>query len=154
MSTTRIDTNTLEPISHEDGPNPEPDGGHRRLLPWGSAPFGGINAGVGVAALPRLHLPSSGFLTLSAVFAHPYLVALFHATSTHRIPVFRAFPSPPAAISHDIRCSPVVSPASWFYRRTGLYQLALALHRPPRPSEMGYSPVIPPRTSVSRQTSS
>jgi len=71
---------------------------------------------IGVAALPRLRHPPSRFCTLSAVFSHPNLVALFHATSTPRILVFRAFPSSPAAISFDIRCSPVVSPAPWSFR--------------------------------------
>jgi hypothetical protein len=66
----------------------------------------------GLAALPRLHRPPSGFRTLSAVFAHPGLVALFHATSTPRILVFRAFPSSPAVIPLGIRCSLAVSPAS------------------------------------------
>jgi hypothetical protein len=74
---------------------------------------------IGLAALPRLHQPPSGFLTLSAVYAHPYLVALFHATSTLRILVFRAFPSAPAVVSLDTRCSLVVTPACWFPRRTG-----------------------------------
>jgi len=75
---------------------------------------------IGVAALPRLRHPPSGFLTLSAVFSHPNLVALFQATSTPRILVSRAFPSSPAVISLDIRCSPVVAPASRFNRRTGV----------------------------------
>jgi hypothetical protein len=70
--------------------------------------------------LPRLYRPLSGFLTLSAVFSHSGLVALFHATSAPRILVFRAFPSPPAAISLDIRCSLVVSPANERFRRTGI----------------------------------
>jgi len=100
----------------EDGPIPEADGGHRRPLPWGSVPFGGISTGDRVAALPRLRHPPTGFHTLPAAFSHPSLVALFHATSTHRILVFRAFPSTPAAISLDTRCSPVVTPAAWFHR--------------------------------------
>jgi hypothetical protein len=69
--------------------------------------------------LPRLCRPLSGFLTLSAVFSHPDLVALFHATSALRILVFRAFPSPPAVMSLDIRCSLVVTPAFSSSRRTG-----------------------------------
>jgi hypothetical protein len=71
---------------------------------------------IGLAALPRLHQPPSGFLTLSAAFAHPSLVALVHATSTHRILVFRAFPSAPAVVPLDTRCSLVVTPACWFRR--------------------------------------
>jgi hypothetical protein len=108
---------------------------------------------IGLAALPRLHQPPSGFLTLSAAYAHPYLVALFHATSTPRILVFRAFPSAPAAVSLDTRCSLVVTPACWF---TGepVPLSALALPRPPRPSLAGHSPEIPSCTSVLRQTSS
>jgi hypothetical protein len=35
----------LNPIHHEDRPNPGRDGSHWRLLPWGSVPFGGISAG-------------------------------------------------------------------------------------------------------------
>jgi len=116
MSTTRMGINPPETISHEDGPNPEPDGGHRQPLPWGSVPFSGISAGDRSTALPQLYRPLSGFLTVSAVFSHPNLVALFHATSAPRILVFRAFPSSPAAISLDIRCSPVVSPAPWSCR--------------------------------------
>jgi hypothetical protein len=82
---------------------------HSQATPsWGSGPFGGISTGDRSTVLPRLYRPLSGFLTLSAVFSHPSLVALFHATSAHRISVFRAFPSPPAVISLDIRCSPVV----------------------------------------------
>lgn len=42
------------------------------------------------AGLPHRHGPLSAFLTLSAVFSHLGLVALFHATSTPRISVFRA----------------------------------------------------------------
>jgi hypothetical protein len=119
MSITRMGTIPPETISHEDGPIPEPDGGHRGLLPWGSVPFGGISASDRSTALPQLNRPLSGFLTLSAVFSHSSLVALFHATSAPRILVFRAFPSPPAAISLDIRCSLVVSPANERFRRTG-----------------------------------
>lgn len=63
------------------------------------------------AALPQLYHPLSGFRTLSAVCSRPRLVALFHATSAHRISVFRAFPSPSAAIPLGTRCSPVVTPA-------------------------------------------
>jgi hypothetical protein len=133
MSTTRMSTHSLEAINHEDGPIPEPDGGHKRLLPWGSVPFDGIRSGDRSTALPRLYRPLSGFRTVSAVFSHPNLVALFHATSTPRILVFRAFPSSPAAISFDIRCSPVVSPAPWSFGCPS-FQFALALLHPPRPS--------------------
>jgi len=100
-----------EAIRHEGGPIPEPDGGHGRLLPWGSVPFGGISADDRSTALPRLYRPPSRFLTVSAVFSHPSLVALFHATSALRISVFRAFPSSPAVIPLGTRCSPVVTPA-------------------------------------------
>lgn len=73
---------------------------------------------IGRTVLPRLYRPLSGFLTVSAVFSHPSLVALFHATSVHRISVFRAFPSSPAVISLDIRCSLAVPPAPRSVRRT------------------------------------
>jgi hypothetical protein len=43
------------------------------------------------AGLPRRHHPLSGFLTLSAVFSHRGLVALFRATPAHRLSTFRAF---------------------------------------------------------------
>jgi hypothetical protein len=79
---------------------------------------------IGRTALPPLHHPLSGFHTLSAVCSHPGLVTLFHATSAHRILVFRAFPSPSAVISLDIRCSPVVWPAH------ELFQVAPALASP------------------------
>lgn len=45
------------------------------------------------AGLPLRHDPLSAFLTLSAAFSHLGLVALFHATSAHRIPW--AFRGPP-----------------------------------------------------------
>jgi hypothetical protein len=124
-----------EPIHHEDGPIPEQmvdtrDSFHGvRFLSAESARV------IGVAALPRLRLPPSGFFTLSAVFSHPNLVALFHATSTPRILVFRAFPSSPAAISFDIRCSPAVTPAPWSSGCPS-FQFALALHHPPAHREM------------------
>jgi len=41
--------------------------------------------------LPPRHLPLSGFLTLSAVLSRRHLVALFHATSVHRLSASRAF---------------------------------------------------------------
>lgn len=66
--------------------------------------------------MPRLYRSLPGFLTLSATFSHLGLVALFHATSTHRILVFRAFPSPPAVVPLDTRCSLAVTPACWFPR--------------------------------------
>jgi len=125
MPTTRMDTNSLDPISREDGPIPEPDGGQGQLLPWGSGPFGGISEGDWNTALPRLYRPLSRFHTVSAVCSHPDLVALFHATSAHRISVFRAFSSSSAAISFDIRCSLVVTPACRSYQRTGSFQLPL-----------------------------
>jgi hypothetical protein len=97
-----------EAFHHEDGPIPE------QMVVTGDS-FPGVRflsaesaRVIGLAALPRLRHPPSGFFTLSAVFSHPNLVALFHATSTPRILVFRAFPSSPAAISFDIRCSLVV----------------------------------------------
>lgn len=153
MSTTRMGINPLETISHEDGPSPEPDGGHRQLLPWGSVPFSGISAGDRSTALPQLYRPLSGFLTVSAVFSHPNLVALFHATSAPRILVFRAFPSSSAAISLDIRCSLVVSPASWNCGCPS-FHFAPAVRHPPLPSSVGNSAEILSRTSVLRQTSS
>jgi len=119
MSTTRMFTDVPDAFRHEDGANPEWDGGHERLLPWGSVPFGGMSAGDRSTALPRPYRPLSGFHTPSAVYSHPSLVALFHATSAHRISVFRAFPSSPAAISFDIQCSLAVSPASASAQRTG-----------------------------------
>jgi hypothetical protein len=45
MSITGMGIIPPETINHEDGPIPEPDGGHRRLLPWGSDPFGEISTG-------------------------------------------------------------------------------------------------------------
>jgi hypothetical protein len=68
-------------------------------------------------ALPQLCHPLSGFRTLSAVYSRPGLVALFHATSAHRISVFRAFSSPSAVVSLDTRCSLVVAPALAFIDR-------------------------------------
>jgi len=126
-STTRMGAHSPEAISHEDGPF------QNQMVVTGDS-FPGVRflsaesaRVIGRAALPRLHHPPSGFRTLSAVFAHPNLVALFHATSTPRILVFRAFPSSPAAISLDIRCSLVVSPVSDRPRLPGFL-------RPPLPS--------------------
>jgi len=108
---------------------------------------------IGCTALPQQCHPLSGFLTLSAVCSHPDLVALFHATSAPRILVFRAFPSSPAAISFDIRCSLVVSPAP---RSAGCpdFRFALAVLRLPRPSSVGNSAEILSCTSVLYRTSS
>jgi hypothetical protein len=80
---------------------------------------------IGRTVLPRLYRPLSGFRTVSAVFSHPSLVALFHATSAHRISVFRAFPSSPAVISLDILCSLAVSPAPRSFQRAGHSSLPL-----------------------------
>lgn len=58
------------------------------------------------AGLPHQHLPLSEFLTLSAVFSRRILVALFHATSAHRLSgPSELFPPEPAVMPLDIRCS-------------------------------------------------
>ena len=59
--------------------------------------------------LPPRHLPLSGFLTLSAVLSHRRLVALFRATSVHRLSAFRAFSTQPAATPFGVPCSHAVS---------------------------------------------
>jgi hypothetical protein len=56
-------------------------------------------------------IPLSGFLTLSAVSSHRRLVALFHATSAHRLGASRAFPAQSAVVPLDTRCSPAVTSA-------------------------------------------
>jgi hypothetical protein len=68
-----------------------------------------ISPGDRHAGLPHRHHPFSKFLTLSTGLSHLNLVALFHATSTHRISAFRAFPSRPAVTSLDALCSLVIS---------------------------------------------
>lgn len=59
--------------------------------------------------LPPRHLPLSGFLTLSAVSSHRRLVALFRATSVHRLSAFRAFSAQSAATPLGAPCSHAVS---------------------------------------------
>ena len=56
--------------------------------------------------MPRLYRSLSGFLTLSAIFSHPDLVALFHATSTPRISGLQSFS---LAVSRDISRYPMLS---------------------------------------------
>jgi hypothetical protein len=58
--------------------------------------------------LPPRHLPLSEFLTLSAVLSHRRLVALFHATTTHRLQASRAFPAQPAVTPFGVRYSRAV----------------------------------------------
>jgi hypothetical protein len=70
--------------------------GVRRHLPWSLVPFDEISSGGRNVGLPRRHHPPSEFLTLSTVYSHLDLVALFRATSAHGISAFRAFPSQPA----------------------------------------------------------
>lgn len=79
--------------------------GVRRHLPWSLDPFDEISSGGRNVGLPRRHHPPSEFLTLSTVYSHLDLVALFHATSAHGIPTFRAFPSQPAVSPLGDRCS-------------------------------------------------
>lgn len=115
-STTRMGLMAPDSISGKTDRLQKLDACHRRHLPWGSVPFGGFSSGDRCTALPPLYRPLSGFHTLSAVYSLPDLVALFHATSVHRILVFRAFPSSSAGISFDIGCSLVVSPACRSFR--------------------------------------
>jgi len=119
MSTTRMGTFRPETISHEGGPIPEPDGGHRGLLPWGSAPFGGISSDDGLQRCLGCTIRSQGF-SPSQRFS---LIRAWWLCFTPHPPlgflVFRAFPSPPAAISLDIRCSPVVTPAPGCFQQAG-----------------------------------
>jgi hypothetical protein len=66
--------------------------------------------------LPRRRHPLSEFFTLSAALSHPGPVALFRATSAHRISASRAFPTRPAATPLGARCSRAVSASSGFPR--------------------------------------
>jgi hypothetical protein len=82
-------------------------------LPWGSAPFDEISSGNrSYAGLPRQHLPLTEFLALSVVSSYRYRVALFRATSVHRIWVFRAFPTRPAVFPLGNRYSLVIEASS------------------------------------------
>jgi len=81
----------------------------QRHLPWGSVPLDEISFEDRCAGLPPRHLPLSGFLTLSAVSSPRGLVALFHATSVHRLPAFRAFSARSAVTPLGVPCSPVVT---------------------------------------------
>jgi hypothetical protein len=78
----------------------------------GFVSFRRMRPGDRCAGLPRRHRPSSGFLTLSTVYSHLDLVALFRATSAHRILAFRAFPTQSAAAPLGARCSHAVEPSS------------------------------------------
>jgi hypothetical protein len=57
------------------------------------------------AGLPPRHLPLSGFLTLPAVSSRRSLVALFHATSVHRLSASRAFSARSAGPPLGVPCS-------------------------------------------------
>jgi hypothetical protein len=61
------------------------------------------------AGLPHRHLPLSGFLTLSTVSSPRILVALFQATSAHRLPGLQSFfhQNQPECLSAPF-CSPVI----------------------------------------------
>jgi len=72
-------------------------------------PFGEISpSDRWCTSLPHQYHPLSGFLTLSAVWSHSDLVALFHATSACRISTFRVFPTRPAAAPFGASSSPAV----------------------------------------------
>ena len=62
------------------------------------SPSGEINSGDRCAGFPCQHHPLSGFLTLSAVYSHLSLAALFRAASAHRISAFRA-------LLHSVSCT-------------------------------------------------
>jgi hypothetical protein len=57
-------------------------------------------------------------------FSRPSLVALFRATSAHRISAFRAFSSQPAVTPLDARCSHAVSASSGFARASSSSSVA------------------------------
>jgi hypothetical protein len=119
MTITRMGIFLPEAISHEDGPTLEPDGGHRGLLPWGSAPFGGISTGDGLQRCLGCTVRSQGFSPSQRLSPTWALRLCFTPHPPLGFLVFRAFPSPPAAISLDIRCSPVVTPACGLLQRAG-----------------------------------
>lgn len=119
MSITRMVIDSPETISHEDGPSPEPDGDHRGLLPWGSVPFGGFSVDDGLQRCLGCTVRSRGFSPSQRFSPIHTLWLYFTPHPPLGFLVFRAFPSPPAAISFDIHCSPVVSPASERFQRTG-----------------------------------
>lgn len=66
--------------------------GTQRHLPWSSAPFGEIRPGdCYCVGLPRRRHPLPEFLTLPAALPHLSLVALFRATSAHRLSGLQSF---------------------------------------------------------------
>jgi hypothetical protein len=102
--------------------------------------FRRMNPGDRCVGLPRRHHPLSEFLTLSAFSSRPGLVALFRATSAHRISAFRAFPSRPAVTPSGARDSRAVfAPASWNARLQSFV-----------PTQSPYSEPLPLGTGTSR----
>jgi len=77
--------------------------------PMGFGSFRRMNPGDRCTDFPRRYHPLSEFLTPSAVLSRPGLVALFRATSAHRILAFGAFPSWSAVTPLGARDSRAVS---------------------------------------------
>lgn len=102
--------------SHRSGRKRKTRSGCPTTSPMEFGSFRRMNPGDRCVGLPPRHHPLSEFLTPSAVLARPGLVALFRATSTHRISAFRAFSSRPAVTPLDALCSLAVSASSDFAR--------------------------------------
>jgi hypothetical protein len=85
------------------------NGEHPTTTPMGFVSSRRMSLGDRCVGLPPRHHPLSEFLTLSAALARPDLVALFRATSAHRISASRAFPSQPAVTPLDALYSLAVS---------------------------------------------
>lgn len=78
-----------------------------------------MSSGDRCVGLPLRRHPLSEFLTLSAVLSQLHPVALFHATSAHRILAFRGFPAQSANSPFDSSYSLVVKCAFLDTKSTG-----------------------------------
>jgi hypothetical protein len=81
----RARTNNRSPSADRNASVAPPQQGANGTSHEVSAPYDEISAVIVHASLPSWHLPPSGFLTLSTVFSHRHLVALFQTTSVHRL---------------------------------------------------------------------
>lgn len=115
----------LPPTSHRSGRKRKTRSGNSTTSPMEFGSFRRMNPGDRCVGLPPRHHPLSEFLTPSAVLARPGLVALFRATSTHRISAFRAFS---LSASRDISRCPLLSCR---FGQLRLRSSKLELHRRP-----------------------
>jgi hypothetical protein len=101
------------------------NGEHPTTSPMGFVSSRRMSPGNRCVGLPPRRHSLSEFLTLSAILARPNLVALFHATSAHRISASRALPPQPAVASSDARCSRAISVGKPTYDFRALLRLRI-----------------------------